>query len=68
MINNTKYLDNFLVSNRTPQPVKDDINNLKHENEELRHLTRVLMNRCEVFSRGLLCIHCDCRDMCKGEK
>lgn len=68
-----RLIKNHVLYSRPTAAVKEaiefreaEVKALREEVERLRNLNRQMMNRCQVYSGGVLCVFCGCRAECLG--
>lgn len=68
-----RLIKNHVLYSRPTSAVKEamefreaEVKALREEVERLKKLNRQLMNRCRVYSGGVLCYFCGCKAECLG--
>lgn len=68
-----RLIKNHVLYSRPTAAVKEALNfreievkELREEVQRLKKLNRQLMNRCRIYSKGMVCIFCGCKAECLG--
>lgn len=68
-----RLIKNHVLYSRPTAAVKEaiefresEVKVLREEIEHFKKLNRQLMNRCQIYSKGMLCTFCGCKAECLG--